>query len=145
MPHQLLHMLFLTLFRIFRAICKLTIVNMIEKCFSTLIWCALTLNQPGSGKSVNYRGPFSFDLAFMCKLTSPGMWQMCNRALRFWEFAQNGAAILLYLERVRPDWESPPSTLYTSQDEKLIGMLPSATPHCRPRLVGLLPRLGGLL
>jgi hypothetical protein len=44
----------------------------------------LTLNQPGSGKFVNYRGPFSFDLAFTrCKLTSPGIWQMCNRALRF--------------------------------------------------------------
>jgi hypothetical protein len=44
----------------------------------------LTLLQPGSGKSVNYRGPFSFDLAFMrCKLTSLAIWQVCNRALQF--------------------------------------------------------------
>ncbi len=35
----------------------------------------LTLNQPGSEMSLNYRGPFGFDLAFTrCKLTSPGIW-----------------------------------------------------------------------
>jgi hypothetical protein len=49
-----------------------------------------------------------------CKLTSPGIWRMCNRALRFRfrESAQNSEAILLYLERVRPDWEpASPRTL----------------------------------
>jgi hypothetical protein len=66
----------------------------------------LTLIQPGSGKFVNYWGPFSFDLAFTrCKLTSPGIWQMCYRALRFRESAQNGAAIYLERARNRPDWE----------------------------------------
>jgi hypothetical protein len=39
---------------------------------------SLTLNQPGSGKSVNYRGPFAFGLAFTrCKLTSSGNWVLC--------------------------------------------------------------------
>ncbi len=73
----------------------------------------LTRNQPGSGKFVNYWGPFSFDLAFTrCKLTSPGMWQMCNKALQFREFGQNGAAILLYLDRARPVWKpTSPRTL----------------------------------
>ncbi len=73
----------------------------------------LTLNQPGAGKSVSYQGLFSFDLAFMrCKCTSPGIWQMNNRALRFWKTTQNGAAILLYLERARPDCEpASPCTL----------------------------------
>jgi hypothetical protein len=37
---------------------------------------------------------------------------MCNRALQFWESAQNGAAILFYIERARPDCEpASPSTL----------------------------------
>jgi hypothetical protein len=78
-----------------------------------------TLNQPGSGKTVNYRGPFSFGLAFTrCKLTSPGIWRMYNRALRFRESAQNGGAILLYLERVRPDWEpTSPCTLRSPGQE----------------------------
>jgi hypothetical protein len=72
-----------------------------------------TLNQPRSGKTVNYRGPFSFGLAFTrCKLTSPGIWRQCNRVLRFRESTQNSGAILLYLERVRPDWEpASPRTL----------------------------------
>ncbi len=94
-----------------------------------------TLIQPGSGKSRNYRGPFSFDLAFMrCKLTSPVIWQMCYRSLRFRKFAQNGAEI--YLERVRnrPDWKpTSPPLLYMARDQKLIGMLPDTTPHCGPR------------
>jgi hypothetical protein len=30
---------------------------------------------------------------------------MCNRALQFREFGQNGTAILLYLDRAGPDWE----------------------------------------
>ncbi len=53
----------------------------------------LTLNQPGSGKCVKYRGPFCFDLAFTrCKLTSPGIFVTCHKALRFRKSAQNGAA-----------------------------------------------------
>jgi hypothetical protein len=74
---------------------------------------SLTLNQPGSGKTINYQGPFSFGLPFTrCKLTSPSIWQMCNRALRFRESSQNGGAILLCLERARPDWEpASPRTL----------------------------------
>ncbi len=41
-------------------------------------WTALTLNQPGSEMSVNYQGPFGFDLAFTrCKLTSPGILRVC--------------------------------------------------------------------
>jgi hypothetical protein len=74
---------------------------------------SLTLNQPGSGKTVNYQGPFSLGLPFTrCKLTSPSIWRMCNRALRFRESAQNGGAIFLCLERARPDWEpASPRTL----------------------------------
>jgi hypothetical protein len=67
------------------------------------------------------------------------MWQMCNRALRFQEFAQNGAAILLYLNRVWPDWEP---ALYLARDKKLIGMLPGAAPHCGPQPGGSSPALG---
>jgi hypothetical protein len=77
----------------------------------------ITLNQLGSGKSVNYRGRSIFHLAFTrCKLTSPGIWQMCNRALQFRESTQIGAAILLYLERARnwPDFEpASPCTLHS--------------------------------
>ncbi len=111
---------------------------------STQYTCLLTLNQPRSGKSVNYRGPFSFDLAFTrVKVTSPGMWQMCNRALRFREFGQNGAAILLNLDRGRPDWKpASPPTLYAARDEKLTGMLPGAALHCRPEPGGTSPALG---
>jgi hypothetical protein len=57
---------------------------------------------------------------------------MCNRVLRFHKSAQNGAAILLYLERVRPDWDPASPALYVAQDEKLIGLLPDAAPHCGP-------------
>jgi hypothetical protein len=75
----------------------------------------LTLNQPGSRKSVNFWGPFSFDIACTrCKLTSPGRWQMCSRVLQFREFSQNGVTILLYLDRARPDLESAsPRTLHS--------------------------------
>jgi hypothetical protein len=39
----------------------------------------LNHNSTGAGKSVNYRGPFSLDLPFTrCKLTSPGLWRVCN-------------------------------------------------------------------
>jgi hypothetical protein len=58
---------------------------------------------------------------------------MCNRALRFWESAQNGVAILLYLERVRPDWEPASPVFYAALEGKLIGMLPDAAPHCESR------------
>jgi hypothetical protein len=58
---------------------------------------------------------------------------MCNRAFRFRESAQNGAAILLYLERARPDWEPASPTLYVAWVEKLIGTMPDAAPHCGPR------------
>jgi hypothetical protein len=69
--------------------------------------------------SVNYRGPFSFDLAFTrCKHISSGIWQVNNRALRFWKSAQNSAATLPHLERVRDraDWEpASPRTLHSSR------------------------------
>jgi hypothetical protein len=39
---------------------------------SAYTWLDISLNQPGSGKDVEYRGLFCFDLAFTrCKLTSP--------------------------------------------------------------------------
>jgi hypothetical protein len=64
----------------------------------------LTLIQSGSGKSINYQGPFSLDLAFTrCNHTSPGFWQVCIRALRFHKSAQNIAVALVHLERVR-EW-----------------------------------------
>jgi hypothetical protein len=62
----------------------------------------LTLILPGSRKSVNYWDSFSFELAFTrCKLTTPSIWQECNKALRFQKSAQNGAATSKHLERVR--------------------------------------------
>jgi hypothetical protein len=102
----------------------------------------LTLNQPGSGKSFNYWVPFSFDLDFTrCKLTSPGILQMCNKALWFRESAQNSAAILLYLERARnrPDWEPASSRTLRSPGRE---MLSDATPHCGPRLSRTSPAVG---
>ncbi len=73
-----------------------------------------TLIQPGSEKSVNYQGPISLGLTFTrCQLTSPGLWQMRNRALRFRKSAQNGA-------------------VSAAQDQKLIGILTGAALHCRP-------------
>ncbi len=94
---------------------------------------SLTLNQPGSAKSVNYRGPFSFGLAFTrCKLTSPGRRQMCNRALRFWQFGQNGAAILLYLDRARPDWESASPLTLCGPGREIDRNVPGAARHCGP-------------
>jgi hypothetical protein len=57
--------------------------------------------EPGSGKSVTYQGPLSFDLSFMrCKFTSPGN-VVCNRALQFREFVKNGAAPSYNLEKAR--------------------------------------------
>ncbi len=106
---------------------------------------ALTLNQPGSAKSVNYWGPFSFGLAFTrCKLTSPGRWPMCNRAQRFREFGQNGTAILLYLDSARPTGNPPTPALYAARDEKLIGirLAPHRTEDHGP--AGPLQRSGGL-
>ncbi len=94
----------------------------------------LTLNPPGSAKSVNYRGLFSFGLAFTrCKLTSPGRQQMCNRELRFWEFGQNGAAILLYLDRARPDCESASPRTLRSPEQEIDRNVPGAARHCGPR------------
>ncbi len=61
----------------------------------------LTLIQLWSGKSVKYLSPFSFDLALMRhKITSPGIWQARNRALRFRKSAQNVSATI-HLERAR--------------------------------------------
>ncbi len=110
-----------------------TIPNINYNCSLKII---LTLNQPGSGKSVNYRGPISFDLAFTrWKLTSPGIWLMCNRALWFQKFTQNSRAVLLYLERARngPLGTCLPTALYTARDKKFIGMLPDVAPHCGPQ------------
>ncbi len=97
----------------------------------------LTLNQLGSGKSVNYRGPFGFGLAFTrCKLTSPGIWGVCIEHCGFRESAQNGAATL-----IGPLWKSKrPARLRTHHpphstrqgletDRNFIG----AAPHCGPR------------
>ncbi len=45
---------------------------------------------------------------------------MCNRALWFWESAQNSAAIILYLEWARnwPNWEpASPNTLHSPGPE----------------------------
>jgi hypothetical protein len=58
----------------------------------------LTLIELGSRRTVKYRGPFSFDLAFT---RSPGICVVCHRVLWFREFAQNGAAPLFLLERAR--------------------------------------------
>ncbi len=106
----------------------------------------LALIQPGSGKSVNCRGQFSFDLAFTrCKFISPGIWQMCNRALWFWESAQNSAAILLYLERVRnwPNWEpASPRTLHGPGPEIDWNVLLTPHPHCGLWPRGTSPMLG---
>ncbi len=106
---------------------------------------SLSLIQLGSRKSVNYQGSFSFDPAFTrCRLTSPSIWQMCTRVLRFQKSTQNGAATLLHLERARdwPEWE--PTSLHTlsALDQKLIEMLHDAAPHCRPRPGGTSPTLG---
>jgi hypothetical protein len=70
----------------------------------------LTLNQPGSGKDVKFRGPFCFDLAFTrCKLTSPGICVVCHRALRFRKSTQNGAApAMRERERARLRTRHPP-------------------------------------
>jgi hypothetical protein len=103
----------------------------------------LTLNQPGSGKTINCQGPFSYGLAFTrCKLTSPSFWRMCNRALQFRKSAKNGGAICCTLKEQGPTGNPPTPALYTAQDEKLIGMLPGAAPHCRPRPSGTSPLLG---
>jgi hypothetical protein len=62
----------------------------------------LTQNEPRSGKSVKCRIPFSFDLAVTrCKFFSPGIWQVCNRAMQFWKSALNGVARSVHWERVR--------------------------------------------
>jgi hypothetical protein len=62
----------------------------------------LTLIKPGSGRTVKNPGPLSFDLAFTrSKLTFPGISIVCNRALRFWEFAQNSAVPAVQLESAR--------------------------------------------
>jgi hypothetical protein len=58
----------------------------------------LTLIELGSRRTVKYRGPFSFDLAFT---RSPDICVVCHRGLWIWEFAQNSAAPLLLLERAR--------------------------------------------
>ncbi len=55
-------------------------------------WLGLTLNQPGSGKSVNYRGPFGFHEVLTHLSRYLGR---MYRALRFWESAQNGAATII--------------------------------------------------
>jgi hypothetical protein len=103
----------------------------------------ITLNQPGSVKSVNYRGLFSFGLAFTrCKLTSPGRRQRCNRALRFQEFGQNGAEILLYLDRARPDRESASPRILRGPGREIDRNVPGAALHCGPRPGRTSPALG---
>ncbi len=102
----------------------------------------LTLIQLGSGKSINYQGPFSFDLAFTrCKLTSPGIWQMCKRALRFQESTQSGCGNITTLRKserpARLRTTSP--ALCTARDQKLIGMLTATALHCEPRPGGTSP------
>jgi hypothetical protein len=60
---------------------------------------------------------------------------VCNRALWFWEFAQNGAAPWRLRKSKRADLtENPlPHALFTSLDRKLIGILTVAMPECRPQ------------
>jgi hypothetical protein len=100
----------------------------------------LTLNQPGSGKYVKYRGPISFDLAFTrCKLTSPGICVVCHRALRFRKSAQNSAAPAIQKERERE--RARPHALYAARNQKLIGMLTGAAPYCGPGPGGTSPAL----
>jgi hypothetical protein len=106
----------------------------------------LTLNQPGSGKCVKYWGLSCFDLAFTrCKLTSPSICKVCHRELRFRKSAQNGAAPAIHTvrkrERAGPTENPPPPALYAARDQKLIGMLTGAAPHCGPRPSGTSPAI----
>ncbi len=56
----------------------------------------LILIKLGSGKSVNYWGLFSLDLAFTRrKLTYPCLWQVCIRELWLRKSSQNVAATLV--------------------------------------------------
>ncbi len=100
---------------------------------SNLAYGPLTLIQQRSGKSLNYQGPFGFDLTFTrCKLASPGFGtfviERCGfgnlpRMVRQHYYAEK--------EQVTGLTENPPPpALYTAQDHKLIGMLTDATSHC---------------
>jgi hypothetical protein len=119
-------------------------IQVLLNIFLTDAYLYLILIQPGSEKSVNYRGLFSFDLAFTrCKLTSPGIWLMRNRALRFQKSAQYGAATLRKSESCLT--ENPlPRALYAAWNRKLTGILTGAGPHCRPQFAVLFSRLRGV-
>jgi hypothetical protein len=104
-----------------------------------------TLIQPGSGKSVNYWGLFSFELAFTwCKLISPSIRRVCNRALQFWE---SGRMVWQHYctekeQETSPNENPPPSALYMAHEQELIGMLTGAAQHCGPWSERTSPSLG---
>ncbi len=63
---------------------------------------ALTLIEPGSGRTIKYRSLLNFDLAFIrSKPNSPSICVVYHSALRFRESAQNCAAPAILLERAR--------------------------------------------
>ncbi len=115
--------------------------------FPALIHYPLTLIQPGSGKSVNYRGLFGFDLAFtICKLTSPSFWHVCIERCGFGNLPRT-VWQHLYTENQRetgPTENQPPPALYAARDQKLIRIL--LAPHCTADHgpAGLILCLGGL-
>ncbi len=90
----------------------------------------------GSGKSIEYWCPFSFDLAFTrCKLTSPDIWKLCNRAVRFkicQEWCGN-ISTLRKSKRARPNENPPTPTLCAVWNWNLTEMLTSAALDCRPQ------------
>ncbi len=68
----------------------------------TYILLSLSLIELLFGRAVEYQGPLSFDLAFtMPKFTSLSICMVCNRALWFWDFAQNSSAPAVHLESAR--------------------------------------------
>ncbi len=100
----------------------------------------LTLIQPGSGKSVNYRGPFCFDLAFMrCKLTSPSIWRICIERCGFGNLPRtcdniNKSERPARLRICLPRTLRGPGSI---TDRNFI----DAAPHCGPQAVRTSPAL----
>ncbi len=95
--------------------------------------------------SINYQGPFSFDLTFMrCKLTSPGLC-IVSQSATVSESAQKGAApaicTLRKRERAGPTENPSPPSLYMACNQKLIGMSTGTAPDCGPWPGGTSPAL----
>ncbi len=104
----------------------------------------LTLNQSGSEKSINYRGPFCLTSLSRGVNSPPPVSGRC--VLERYGFGNPPRTVRKYYctwkEQETGPTGNPPPAIYAARDENLIGMLTEAAPHCGPRPGRTSPTLG---